>query len=88
MLLTLAKVARSTNTTVVYTNQVMDNPAIMYGNPEKATGGNVMGHAATMRLYIRKGRSGTRVMRVNKSPYLPENEATFRITERGVEDVE
>ena len=88
MLLTLSKVARSTNTTVVYTNQVLDNPGVMYGNPEKATGGNVMGHAATTRLYLRKGRQGTRVCRVNKSPYLPENEAIFIITESGIEDVE
>ena len=86
MLLTLSKVARSTRTTVVYTNQVMDNPGVLYGNPERATGGNVMGHAATTRIHLRKGREGARVLRVTKSPYLPECEAVFFITEAGIVD--
>ena len=47
-----------------------------------------MGHASTLRLNIKKGRQGTRVMQIKKSPYLPELEAVFVITDKGVEDTE
>ena len=87
MLLTLSKVARSTKTTVIYTNQILSDPSSMYSG-EKATGGNVMGHAATTRIWLRKGRQGTRVFKINKSPYLDELEAIFNITENGIEDTE
>jgi len=83
----LGKIAQAHNLTVIYTNQVMDSPT-GYGNPLKAVGGHIMGHASTLRLFIRKGRSGTRIIKVLKSPYMPEREATFRITNRGIEDVE
>lgn len=88
MLLTLSKVARSTKTTVIYTNQIMDDPGSMYANASKATGGNVMGHAATTRIWLRRGRKGSRVFKINKSPYLPELEAVFIITNSGIEDTE
>lgn len=83
----LDKISRNHRLTVVYTNQVMDRP-VAYGDPEKAVGGHVMGHAATLRLHIRQGRQGKRVMHVTKSPYLPEREAVFMITDAGIEDVE
>ena len=83
----LGKIAQAHNLTVIYTNQVMDKP-IAYGNPQTAIGGHVMGHASTLRLNIKKGRQGTRVMQIKKSPYLPELEAPFRITEKGIEDTE
>ena len=47
-----------------------------------------MGHAATTRIWLRKGRQGTRVFKINKSPYLDELEAIFNITENGIEDTE
>lgn len=83
----LAKTCQSYGITAVYTNQVMDNPAVMYGNPEKAVGGHIMGHAATTRINIRKGRQNLRIAELKKSPYLPDGEAPFKITEKGIEDV-
>ena len=47
-----------------------------------------MAHASTHRLNIRNGKENRRIMRVIDSPYLPEHETCFAITERGVEDVE
>ncbi len=84
----LAKICRTYQVTAVYTNQVMDNPAIMYGNPEKAIGGHIMGHAATTRIHLRRGKGELRIASLKKSPYLPDGEARFKVTERGVEDVE
>lgn len=83
---TLMKVAQSTKVTVIYTNQMMDDPAKMYGNPEKPIGGHVMGHRATTRLQIRKGRQLTRIVGLTKSPYLPEGEVPIILSAKGVDD--
>lgn len=91
MLQRLNKLAQQQHIVIVYTNQVMGNPS-GYGSQAKAIGGHIMGHAGNLRLFIRRGRtksSGqpTRFMKITKSPYLPEREAPFMITERGIEDV-
>ena len=83
----LGKISQNHKITTVYTNQVMSKPT-GYGDPTEVVGGNIMGHAATLILFIRKGRQGTRVMKVTKSPYLPECQAVFIITEAGIEDTE
>ena len=72
----------------IYTNQVMDDPGKLYGNPEKAAGGHIMGHAATTRLHIRRGRQGVRVVSLKKSPYRPDGEAPIMIDEYGIRDTE
>jgi DNA repair protein RadA len=41
----LMKVAEQSNLTVFVTNQVMSNPAMMFGDPTTAIGGNIVGHA-------------------------------------------
>lgn len=87
MLNRLGKICQNHGLTVVFTNQVMSKPD-GYGDPIEAVGGNVMGHKPVCRLFIRRGRQGTRVMKVTKSPYLPENEAVFMITEKGIEDTD
>jgi len=73
---------------VVITNQVMSTPDAMYGDPNKPTGGHVMAHACTHRVYLRKGKKDTRIATVIDSPYLPEEKARFAITEMGVIDSE
>ena len=45
-----------------------------------------MGHACTTRLSLRKGRGDTRICKVYDSPCLAEGEATFSITEHGIDD--
>jgi len=83
----LRKVGISTNTTVVYTNQIVTTPDTMYSNPDKPTGGNIMGHAAATRLVLRKkGVSTTRIAKLIDSSCLPPGEAQFTIDEFGVRD--
>ncbi|MFW5846903.1 MAG: DNA repair and recombination protein RadA [Nanoarchaeota archaeon] len=41
----LAKIAEQHNIAVYVTNQVMSNPAQMFGDPTTAIGGNIVGHA-------------------------------------------
>jgi len=84
----LAKITQNNRITAIYTNQVMEDPAKMYGNPEKAAGGHIMGHAATTRIHIRRGRREVRVVSLKKSPYRPDGEALVVIDEYGIRDVE
>lgn len=71
---------------VYFTNQVQARPDIFFGDPTQAVGGHVLAHSATLRIYLRKGKSGKRVARIIDSPHLPESEAVFRITDAGVSD--
>jgi DNA repair protein RadA len=84
----LMKIAEQQNLAVYVTNQVMANPAMMFGDPTTAIGGNIVGHASTYRIYLRRGKKDTRVAKLIDSPNLPENETVFMVTEGGLKDVE
>ncbi len=84
----LLRLTEAYNLSVIVTNQVQANPAQFFGDPNKPAGGHVMAHACTHRVYLRKGSQGTRIAKVIDSPYLPENSVRFKITERGIEDVQ
>ncbi len=84
----LIKIAEQYNIAVYITNQVMANPAMMFGDPTTPVGGNIVGHMSTYRLYFRRGKAGSRVAKMIDSPNLPENEAQFFLTEKGLKDVE
>jgi DNA repair protein RadA len=87
MLKTLLNVALNMKVTVVYTNQVVSDPSIMFGNADKPAGGNIMGHAAGTRLQLRRGREGVRIAKLIDSLSMQEAEAPFIISEKGIEDV-
>ncbi len=82
----LMKLAEKSNVAVYVTNQVMSNPAMMFGDPTTAIGGNIVGHASTYRVYLRRGKQGSRVAKLIDSPNLPDNEAVFFVSEKGVVD--
>jgi len=72
---------------VVYTNQVLSDPSIMFGDPTKPIGGNVVGHAATYRIYFKK--SGRKhIARMVDSPEHPIADAPFALDAKGISDVE
>lgn len=83
----LMKLAETHNLVVYVTNQVMSNPAMMFGDPTTAIGGNIVGHASTYRLYLRRGKQGSRVAKLIDSPNLPDNEAIYMVTDNGVCDL-
>ena len=60
----LMRLAEAFNLAVVVTNQVLATPSVAYGDPNRPTGGHVMAHACTHRVYLRKGRQNTRLARV------------------------
>ena len=82
----LLRLTEAFNLPVVVTNQVQANPTQFFGDPNKPAGGNIMAHACTHRIYLRKGSKGVRTATVIDSPYLPENKVRFKITEKGIED--
>jgi len=71
---------------VFVTNQVSARPDAFFGDPNKPIGGHVLGHSATMRVYLRKSKKGQRIARLVDSPNLPEGEAIFVVTEEGIID--
>lgn len=83
---TLMKLAEMHNLAVYVTNQVMANPAMMFGDPTTAIGGHIVGHASTYRMYLRRGKKSSRVAKMIDSPNLPENETIFFITGEGLRD--
>ncbi|MGZ7107875.1 MAG: DNA repair and recombination protein RadA, partial [Methanobacterium sp.] len=83
---TLQNVANTYNIAVFVTNQVQARPDAFFGSPTKAIGGHVLGHAATYRIWLKKGLAGKRIARLVDSPHLPEGEAVFKIVTEGVTD--
>ncbi len=71
---------------VFFTNQVSAKPDVFYGNPITATGGNIVAHGATIRIYLRKGKGEQRVAKIIDAPNLPEEDAIFSISEDGISD--
>ncbi len=84
---TLMKLAEMNNIAVLVTNQVMQRPDILFGDPTAPVGGEILAHASKTRLYLRKSKADTRVAKLVDSPSLPDGEAIFRVTENGIEDV-
>ena len=71
---------------VYITNQVMDNPGILFGDPTTPIGGNILAHAATTRLYLKKSKEEKRIVRLVDSPEMPEGECVMKITPTGIKD--
>jgi len=74
------------NGVVCVTNQVSSKPDAFFGDPTRPIGGHIVGHTATFRIYLRKSKGPRRIARLIDSPHLPEGEAVFTITEKGVRD--
>lgn len=84
---TLLKLADMHNICIYVTNQVMSDPGAFFGDPTKPVGGNIVGHASTFRIYLRKGKKGTRVAKLIDSPNLPDGECGFVVETAGLKNV-
>ena len=84
----LMRLAEIFDIAVVITNQVMARPDVFYGDPTQAVGGNVLYHAAGIRVQLKKSRGNKRIARVVDAPHIPEGETIFVITEWGIRDPE
>ncbi|EEP78569.1 DNA repair protein RAD51 [Uncinocarpus reesii 1704] len=88
---TLQRLADEFGVAVVITNQVVaqvdGGPSAMFNpDPKKPIGGNILAHASTTRLSLKKGRGETRICKIYDSPCLPESDCLFAINEDGIGD--
>lgn len=85
----LLRLADEFGVAVLISNQVVaqvDGGPMFQADPKKPIGGNILAHASTTRLYLRKGRGETRICKIYDSPCLPESEAMFAINADGIGD--
>lgn len=82
----LSKVANTHNVCVYVTNQVMAKPDQFFGDPTQSIGGHIVAHASTFRIYLRKGRKGSRVAKLIDAPALADGECCFTVEEGGLKD--
>jgi len=72
---------------VVFTNQVQSDPSMMFGDPIKPIGGNVVAHASTYRLYFKKSGK-KRLARMIDSPEHAMADAEYILDSKGMSNVE
>jgi len=82
----LLKLADLYNMIVLVTNQVMSNPAQMFGDPTKPIGGHIVGHNSTFRIYMRPGKGGSTYVKLVDSPNLPNSDCNVLINKEGFVD--
>lgn len=83
----LLRIAETYNIAAVVTNQIQASPDTFFGDPFRPTGGHVVAHTSTYRIYLkRSGRN--RIARMVDSPYHAEREVLFHLTDKGIEDAE
>jgi DNA repair protein RadA len=82
----LVRIAEIYNVAIVVTNQVQSTPDTFFGDPTKPAGGNVIGHASTYRIYLRKA-GGDRIAKIIDSPYHPYEDVRITVNEKGIDDI-
>jgi len=83
----LLKTAELYNIAVVFTNQVIANPE-GFGVPIKPVGGNVLAHASTYRIWLKKSSGNKRIAKMDDSPMHEQREVVFNVTIAGCVDPE
>jgi DNA repair protein RadA len=81
----LKRIAEIYNVAVIITNQVQATPDTFFGDPTKAAGGNIIGHASTYRIYLRKAGQERKAIMID-SPMHPYGDTNFMVTEGGIAD--
>ncbi|CAH0388037.1 unnamed protein product [Bemisia tabaci] len=85
----IQKISEEYNVAVFITNQMTSDPGAalsFQADPKKPIGGNIIAHASTTRISLRKGRGEVRIAKIYDSPDMPESEASFAISEGGIID--
>ena len=84
----LVRLAEEFNIAVLVVNQCMADPGAMamFGPVIKPVGGHVLAHASSTRVMLKKGKGDQRIAKIFDSPLMPEEEATFCITNGGIDE--
>lgn len=80
----LKKLSTDHNVAVILANQVQANPDQFFGDPNQASGGNVLKHRSTFRVKLRQGKKDKRVFMLQNAPNLPDKETPYIVTEAGI----
>jgi DNA repair protein RadA len=70
----------------IMTNQVQADPGVFFGDPTKPIGGNIVGHEATYRMYVRVLSDQKWSAKMVDSPHHAKQAITFKLGKKGVED--
>lgn len=84
----LVRMAETYEVAVVVTNQIQSSPDAYFGDAARPTGGNVVAHTSTYRIYLKRSSGKNRIARMVDSPYHAEREVLFTLSDRGISDVE
>lgn len=71
---------------VIMTNQVISDPGVFFGDPTKPIGGNVVGHEATYRLYVKVLSDQKWQAKMIDSPHHAKQSIPFILNKKGVSD--
>lgn len=63
------------------------NNMAMFAPQVKPVGGNILAHASTTRVFLKKGKGEQRVAKIYDSPLMPEEDAIFQIVNGGIDDI-
>lgn len=83
----LVRMAETYEAAVVVTNQIQSSPDAVFGDAVRPTGGNVVAHTSTYRIYLKRAGKN-RIARMVDSPYHAEREILFTLSDRGISDVD
>lgn len=89
VMMRLKKLAEEFNLVVIITNQVTADPGggvFAVADAKKAVGGHIIAHMSDTRVMLRKGKGEQRIAKIVDSPSMPEADATFQITNEGVDN--
>ena len=81
----LVRIAEMYSVAVVATNQIQSSPDAVFGDAFRPTGGHVVAHTSTYRVFLKRAGKN-RIARMVDSPYHPEREVLFTLNEQGVAD--
>jgi DNA repair protein RadA len=82
----LVRIGETYEVAVLVTNQIQASPDAYFGDTVRPTGGNVVAHTSTYRIQLKRSDK-KRIARMVDSPYHPEREILFMLSERGVSDI-
>jgi len=84
----LTRLAEEFNIACLIINQCMSDPNSIgaFVAPPKPVGGHVLAHASTTRVQLKKGKDNLRIAKIYDSPLMPEEEASYIITNGGIDD--
>lgn len=90
MMSRLQKISEEYNVAVFVTNQITSdftnpNDSVDDDQP-KPIGGNILAHASTTRISLKKSKGNKRIAKIYDSPDLEENEVSYVITNGGISD--